>query len=433
MGKDKNILRKELLGIESKIKLRNGKKVCQINFDNAATTPPLRSVVCYINELIKYYGSIGRGTGQKSTKTTELYNDSKEYLLDFFNVRNKDDYTVIFVNNTTDGINKIAQTLLSKDDLVLTTRMEHHSNDLPWRVNCMVDYVEVDMMGRLDYDSLNEKLNKYSGKFKFLSIAGASNVTGYINDIHRISALVHNHGGKIIVDGAQLVPHIKVDMKGKSSNEDIDFLVFSAHKLYAPFGSGVIIGRKEDFNKNFPDREGGGIVELVKDFEVKYLETPERNEAGTPNFFGVMAMVKALKSLDQIGFDNLINREKMLFEILNKGLNSIPNVINYGDTENINDRLGISVFNIKNLYHKDVATMLALDKGIAVRHGMFCAHPYCRRLINIDENKLDEYLKYKNDKMPGMVRVSLSSYNTKYEIYELLNEIEYICKKYSGK
>lgn len=433
MGKYKNTLRKELLGLESRVKLRNGKKVCQINFDNAATTPPLRSVVYYINNLIKYYGSIGRGTGQKATFTTELYNDSRDYLLDFFNVRNKKDYTAIFVNNTTDGINKIAETLLTKGDVVLTTRMEHHSNDLPWRSNGIVDYVEVDEMGRLDYDSLIEKLNKYSGKIKFLSIAGASNVTGYINDIHRISALIHKHGGKIIVDGAQLVPHIKVNMTGRCINEDIDFLVFSAHKLYAPFGSGAIIGKKEDFNKYFPDKQGGGTVELVKDFEVEYLETPERNEAGTPNFFGVMAMVKALKFLDQIGFDNLLKREEMLFKILNNGLKSIPNIINYGDTENIEDRLGIAVFNIKNLYHKDVATMLALDKGIAVRHGMFCAHPYCRRLINIDENKLEEYLKDKDKKMQGMVRVSLSAYNTDYEIYELLNEIEYISKKYSGK
>lgn len=426
----KNILREELLGIESKVKLGNGREVYQINFDNAATTPPLKSVIEYIELLSKYYASIGRGTGQKATFTTDLYNSAREYLLDFFNVKNKEEYTAIFVNNTTDGINKIAETLLCENDIVLTTRMEHHSNDLPWRVNGRVDYVEVDDKGRLDYDSLNRKLNEYSGRVKFLSVTGASNVTGYINDIHRISKLVHKHGGKIVVDGAQLVPHIKVDMSGKDSSESIDFLVFSAHKLYAPFGSGAIIGRKDDFNSKCPDKQGGGTVELVKDWDSKFLDTPERNEAGTPNFFGVLAMIKSLKELENIGFDYLIARERGLFNILNNEIKNIPHVITYGDTENIDDRLGISVFNIEGMYHKDVASILAMEKGIAVRHGWFCAHPYCRRLMGIDEIEAEKYLKDPSKKMYGMIRVSLSPYNTVEEINELLNEIEYISKKY---
>lgn len=429
----RNELREKIVGIDSKIILGEGTKSCQINFDNAATTPPLKSVIDYIKSLSNYYGSIGRGTGQKANFTTKIYNESREYLLDFFNIKNKEEYTAIFVSNTTDGINKIAKTLLCDGDIVLTTRMEHHSNDLPWRLNGTVDYIEVDKLGRIDFNSLNEKLEKYNGKVKFLTITGASNVTGYMNDIYKVSKLVHEAGGKIIVDGAQLVPHIKVDMSGRGKNDYIDFLVFSAHKLYAPFGGGVIICKKDDFNSKCPDRQGGGTVELVKDFEIEYLKTPEKNEAGTPNFFGVASLVKALKELDNIGFNKLIAREKMLLGILNNGLKSINGLKLYGDVENIQDKLGIEVFNINGIYHRDVARLLAEHKGIAVRHGWFCAHPYCRRLMGINEIEASEYLVDSSKKMYGMVRVSLSPYNTISEIYDLLNELEYISKNYSKK
>lgn len=431
MDTRKNILRGKLLGVESKVELKDGRKVCGINFDNAATTPPLKSVVEYINFLIQYYASIGRGTGQKAAFTTEMYNSAREYLLDYFDIEKKNEYTTIFVNNTTDGINKIADTLLEGNEIVLTTRMEHHSNDLPWRKNAIVDYIEIDENGRLDYNSLEEKLNKYSGRIRFLSVTGASNVTGYVNDIHKISKMVHKHGGKIVVDGAQLIPHKKISMG--SGDESIDFLVFSGHKLYAPFGSGAIIGRKDEFNDKFPDKEGGGTVELVKDSEVLYLDTPERNEAGTPNYFGVIAMVEALKELDKIGFNNLLAREEMLANILNKGLKSIPNVVCYGDNENLSDRLGIEVFNINGVYHRDTAKYLADNGGIAVRHGWFCAHPYCRRLMNLSEEEAEAYLKVKDGKMYGMVRVSISAYNTKEEVYKLLNLVEDISKKYGVK
>ncbi|MGL4571152.1 MAG: aminotransferase class V-fold PLP-dependent enzyme [Clostridium sp.] len=431
METKKNVLRGKLLGIESKITLKNGKKVCGINFDNAATTPPLKSVVEYIEFLSKYYASIGRGAGQKATFTTDMYNSCREYLLNYFGVQDKNEYTAIFINNTTDGINKIADTLLCNNEIVLSTRMEHHSNDLPWRKNAVVDYVDIDEDGRLDYNSLEEKLNMYNGRMKFLSVTGASNVTGYMNDIHKISKLVHKYGGKIIVDGAQLVPHRKVEIG--TGDEEIDFLVFSGHKFYAPFGSGAIICKKDEFEKVAPDKQGGGTVELVKDSEIVYLDTPEKNEAGTPNFFGVVSMVEALKELDKIGFDNLFKREEMLFNILNDGLISIPNVVCYGDTKNRGDRLGIDVFNINGVYHKDVAKLLADNRGIAVRHGWFCAHPYCRRLMNLSEYDAERYLKVDGAKMYGMVRVSIAPYNTRDEVYCLLNEIEDISKKYGVK
>ncbi len=426
MNRKENTLRKEFLGVESKIMLEDGSYSTAINFDNAATTPPLKVVFDRITELIDSYGSIGRGTGQKQTISTENYEEARKYVLNFFNVPNKEEYTAIFVNNTTDGINRISNTLLCDGGIVLSTRMEHHSNDLPWRKVAQVDYIEVDSKGRIDLNSLKEKLEKYKGKLRFLTIAGASNVTGYINDIHYIAKLVHKAGGKIIVDGAQLVPHVKVSMKGLESDDYIDFLVFSGHKIYAPFGSGVILGPKEEFNKSCPDKQGGGIVEIVNDWSIKYLETPEKNEAGTPNYFGVVSLVESLKEIEKIGYENLLNHERELGRYLINELKSMDNIILYGDNENIEDRLGICVFNVKNIESMEVAKILAKRKGIAVRHGWFCAHPYCRRLMNLTEDEVCRFLYDKNEKMPGMVRVSLGPYNTKEDIDILLEELKNI-------
>ncbi|MGL4851016.1 MAG: aminotransferase class V-fold PLP-dependent enzyme [Clostridium sp.] len=429
MGKNKNTLREEFLGVESKILLPNQEYKTAINFDNAATTPPLKNVMSIVTELIESYGSIGRGTGQKQAISTENYEKCREYILSFFNVPSKKDYTAIFVNNTTDGINRIANTLLCERGIVLSTRMEHHSNDLPWRKNAFVDYIEVDSLGRLDYSSLNEKLEKYKGKFKFLTVTGASNVTGYVNDIHRIAKLVHKAGGKIVVDGAQLVPHMKINMKGFEEDDYIDFLVFSGHKIYAPFGSGVVIGPKDDFNKSCPDKQGGGIVELVKDWDIKYLETPERNEAGTPNYFGVVSLVAALKEIDKIGYDRLLSHEKELFNYLNYSLSNFKNIKIYGDTVNTRDKLGICVFNLDGIYHMELAKFLSRTRGIAARHGWFCAHPYCRRLMNLSEDEVCKFLYDENEKMPGMLRISLGPYNTREEVDILLEGLEEVSKK----
>lgn len=420
-------LRNLLIGIDAKVDIINGKKVSCINFDNAATTPPLKSVVESIISLSNYYGSIGRGAGHKSEITTKIYNESREYLMDFFNIKDKEKYTVIYVSNTTEGINKLARTFKhKKDDIVLCTRMEHHSNDLPWRRRWKIEYAGVDVLGRLKIDEIQDKLIHYKGKIKYVTVTGASNVTGYINDIHKIAKIAHKYGAKIIVDGAQLVPHLKVDMSGKEDDEYIDFLVFSAHKLYAPFGGGAIIGLKDVFDKNLPDADGGGTVEIVMDKKIEYLGAPEKNEAGTPNFFGAIAISKALESLDTIGFDIIHENENKLKNKLLEGLISIPRIINYADINEVEDRLGICVFNIESLYHADVAEVLAKVYGISVRQGWFCAHPYCRRLMHVSEKDASAFIHDDNKRMPGMIRVSFGIYNTEEEVDYFLNSIEQI-------
>ena len=424
MENKKNI--KDLfIGLDEKVCDSNGNCIDGINFDNAATTPPIKSSIEYIEKLSNTYASIGRGTGQKAEITTNLYKESKNFLMNFFNIKDKEKYVVIYVNNTTEGINRLAKTLIKKpDEIILTSRMEHHSNDLPWRNRGKVDYIEVDKNGRLKIEELEEKLKRNYGRVKYVSLTGASNVTGYINDIHFIAKIVHKYDAKLIVDGAQLVPHRRVNLSGNAEDEQIDFLVFSSHKIYSPFGVGVIIGLKEDFANANPDYLGGGTVDLVLDNEITYLPPPDKNEAGTQNFLGVMGLINSLRIINAIGYDYIEKQEKILLDHTIKGFNSIPKVINYGDTKDIGDRLGIATFNLENMYHHDVAEILAKKKGISVRHGWFCAHPYCRRLMNVSEADAKEFLQNPIKKMLGMVRVSFALYNSIDEVNMFLNVLE---------
>jgi selenocysteine lyase/cysteine desulfurase len=426
--KSKKNIKDLFIGLDEKVCTSDGRLINTINFDNAATTPPIKSSIEYIKKLSNTYASIGRGTGQKAEITTNLYKESKNFLMNFFNIKDTEKYVVIYVNNTTEGINKLAKILIkNQDDIILTSRMEHHSNDLPWRNRGKVEYIEVDENGRLIIEDLEKKLKANYGKVKYVSLTGASNVTGYINDIHNIARIVHRYNCKLIIDGAQLVPHRKVDISGKSEDEQIDFLVFSSHKIYSPFGVGVIIGLKEDFTNVDPDYFGGGTVDLVLDNEVTYLPPPEKNEAGTQNFLGVMALVNSLRIINTLGYDYIEKHENILLTHMLKGLKSLPRIINYGDTENLEDRLGITTFNVENMYHHDVAQILANKKGISVRHGWFCAHPYCRRLMKATEAEAKEFLTNPEKKMLGMVRVSFALYNSLDEVNIFLNIIEDIC------
>ena len=420
-------IRKLFIGLDNKIVINGKKQVIPINFDNAATTPVLKKVMRAVLKASENYGSIARGDGQKSQYSSDLYEECRRYVIKYFNAPlNK--YTAIFVSNTTEGINKLSNILIkNKNDIVITSRMEHHSNDLPWRGKCDLKYVEVDEKGRIIMEELEEMFSIYQDRIKYVTITGASNVTGYITDIRRVAKLAHKYGAKLIVDGAQLVPHRAINICGKEDDDYIDFLIFSAHKVYAPFGSGAIIGLRDELEKYPPDTKGGGTVERVLDDEIIWLSTPEKNEAGSPNFFGAVALMQALKEMNKIGLELIESNEKKLLKMLIDGMKNFERVILYGDNENIEDRLGIMVFNIDRLCYEMVGEYLASIRGIAVRQGGFCAHPYTRRLLGIKSNEIEEYIK-KNG-MPGMVRVSLGAYNSEKEVNIFLETIEYICKK----
>ncbi|WP_294132505.1 aminotransferase class V-fold PLP-dependent enzyme [uncultured Clostridium sp.] len=422
-------LRKLFIGLDKKVNVEGKGRLIPINFDNAATTPPFKRVMKKVLETSEYYGSIARGDGKKSQYCSDLYENSRKYILEYFNAP-EDIYTAIFVGNTTDGLNKLSNILIeNKNDIVITTRMEHHSNDLPWRNKCDLKHVEVDKDGRLRVEDIENLLEKYQERVKYVTITGASNVTGYVNDIKRIAKSAHKYGAKIIVDGAQLIPHKKISMIQEDVNENIDFLVFSGHKVYAPFGSGVIIGLREIFNEKEPASAGGGTVQIVLDDRQLWLDTPEKNEAGTPNLFGAIAIAEALREMDKIGFQTIENNEKELLVYLIKELKQFEKITLYGDNENINDRLGILVFNIDGMTYEEVGEALANVRGIGVRQGGFCAHPYTRRVLGIADNDLQRYMSEVGT--PGLVRVSLGIYNSKKEANIFLDTIEYLCRRYA--
>ena len=424
-------LRKLFVGLDKKVNINGKGRIVPINFDNAATTPPFKRVVKRVLETTEYYGSIARGDGQKSQYCSDLYEECRRYILKYFNAP-EEIYTAIFVGNTTDGLNKLSNILINnKEDIVITTRMEHHSNDLPWRNKCDLKYVEVNEDGRININEIEELIERYKEKVKYITITGASNVTGYINDIRKISGLIHKYGGKIIVDGAQLVPHKKIYMYKKDSLENIDFLVFSGHKIYAPFGSGAIIGLRKDFNNNLPDTKGGGTVEYVIDNNQLWLNTPEKNEAGTPNLFGAVAIMEAMKEIEKIGFERIEKNEKELLQYLINGLKELNRVKLYADNDCIDDRLGILVFTIDGMKYYEVGEKLSEIKAIGVRQGGFCSHPYTRRVLGIPNNQLQEYIN-KNG-IPGLVRVSLGIYNSKKEANIFLETVELLCRRYARK
>ena len=407
-------IRNLIFGLNTLVELEKKQITPAINLDNAATTPPFKKVVEEIEKQLLYYGSIGRGKGQKSEHSTTIYKKGRELIKDF--VGANDNYDVFYVNNATDGLNKLASALIkSPEDIVLTTRMEHHANDLPWRERANVIYAEVDPSGRLIVADIKRLLETYQGAIKYVTVTAASNVTGYINDIHTIAKLAHQHGAKIIVDGAQIVAHCEFNMLGKTPEENIDFFVFSAHKMYAPFGSGAVVGLHNELNRHMPKFYGGGIVEVVSDDSVTYLKAPARYEAGSPNYLGVVGMLEAIKVLKAIGCDAIKVHEQLLLKRTLAGLKKIPGIILYGDNDNINDRVGIIVFNVQGINPEKVADFLADHHAIAVRHAAFCAHPYVRRLVG----------DKKNSHLPptGMVRISFGIYNDEHDIDYFLTAV----------
>jgi cysteine desulfurase / selenocysteine lyase len=418
-----------VVGVNTEVPISSGDFVPYVNFDNAATTPPFVSVLSDINNFAPWYSSIHRGDGYKSQLSSKVFEDSRNTVLNFVKADLNHD-TVIYVKNTTEGINKLSFKLCNNEGkcVILSTDMEHHSNDLPWRGKYKVDYIELDKYGRLSLLDLEKKLIAYNGYVKLVTVSGASNVTGIINPIHEVAKLAHKYNSKILVDGAQLVPHVPFDMKPTNSPEHIDYLVFSAHKMYAPFGVGVLIGPIDIFRYGEPDYKGGGTVDSVTHKFVYWSEPPEKEEAGTPNVMGVVALLSSIRTLNTIGMNNIDMYEKSLAKYATDRLMTIKNLKIYGNTGDLKNKVGIIPFNIKGLHHSIVAEALSSEAGIAVRTGCFCAQPYVQKLLNISDEEVAQYSNLPKNERPGMVRLSFGLYNNVNEIDYLVRNLDHIAK-----
>ena len=420
-----------MVGVNEPVTLADGTQRPLINFDNAATTPVFLPVQQAVDKEFEMYGSIGRGFSQKSNHSTDLYNSVRDKVLNFVGAKDENNtYTCFYVNNTTDGLNKLASALIdSEDDLVLATRIEHHANDLSWRERCNVIYAEVDDQGRIIYDDIERLLKENEGKVKYVTVTAASNVTGYVTDVHRVAKLAHQYGAQIVVDGAQIVAHRSFSMIGDTPEENIDFFVFSAHKMYSPYGGGAVVGLTNVLDENMPTFYGGGTVELVTDNEQYYKTAPARYEAGSPNYPGVVGLGKAIDILQEVGFDAIEAHEKALNRKLIDGLKQLDHVIIYGDTENIDDRVGVVTFNFDNINSMILATMLSENGGVATRRGAFCAHPYVWRMMNLTDAEIQSFNGCADIKTAGMVRISFGIYNTEEEVDQFLAMMPEIMKQ----
>ncbi len=269
--------------------------------------------------------------------------------------------------------------------MVLTTRLEHHSNDLPWRARVRTVQVAALPDGTLDLEDLDRRLADDAGRIALLAISGASNVTGVVPPIHEIAEKVHAVGGRILVDAAQIAAHRPIDMRAHDDPGHLDFVTLSAHKMYAPYGAGVVVGPRSAFGA-VPDQPGGGTVKAVMAGAVSWADLPDREEAGSPNVLGAMALAAAATTPSRVGLDRIAAHESELTRYAIDRLAAVPGLTIHGpsDTSGPTARLGVISFTLAGIDHTLVAAILGYEHGVGVRSGCFCAQPYVGHLLGLD-------------------------------------------------
>ncbi len=340
------------------------------DLDCAASTPALQSVADRVNDFLPWYSSVHRGAGYKSRRATAAYEEARASVHRFARRPAGGDDVVVLVRNTTEAINQLAYRLqLSPDDVVATTVVEHHANLLPWARVATRRWVECGTHGTFDTADVVRVLED-GRRPALLALTGASNVTGWLPPVEEICAEAHARGVPVLLDAAQLAPH-------RPLPTGPDFVAFSGHKLYAPFGAGALIGPRRVFERGDPFLAGGGAVDLVDLDEVIWTDPPEREEAGSPNVVGAVAFGKAMDELERIGWDTIAAHETVLATRLYEGLRAIDGVRVLGPWSQSGEGNGLAVatFTVDGMHHALVAARLSAEFGIGVRHGCFCAHP----------------------------------------------------------
>ena len=366
-----------------------------VYFDNAATSQTPIQVIDAISDYYKKFNSnIHRGLHSLSADATSQYEESRTKVREHFGV--SENHEIIFTSGTTHGINIVSsglQSILTQDDEIIISAMEHHSNIVPWQMLCektgaTMKVIPIKDDGTLDIDEYKSMLNP---KVKFVFVNHVSNTLGTINPIELIIELAHKNNSQVLIDGAQGAAHLKINL-----NElNVDYYVASAHKLCGPTGVGFLYGKSELLN-SLPAYQGGGeMISNVTFEKTEYADLPHKFEAGTPNIAGVIAFGVALDYMNSIGFDNIENHEKELLDYATENLKKIDGIKIYGDN---NQKISVISFNIGDHHPSDIGSILD-QFGIAVRTGQHCTQPI-----------MDFF------KIPGTVRASFSFYNTKSEI-----------------
>lgn len=353
-------------GADLQVPLVDGTTCRYANFDYAASAPALDAVTERIAELLPYYSSVHRGAGYASRVSTAAYEKARVTVSDC--VGAQDDSVVIFTRNTTDSLNLLAG-CVPGDTVVLD--IEHHANLLPWRDRRVV----------VAADSIGETVRLIEAELAakpaaLLAVTGASNVTGEVLPIRELADLAHRYGARILVDGAQLVPHRRIDI----GDLGVDYLAFSGHKLYAPHGAGVLVGKRDWLDAAEPYLAGGGAVRTVGLDHTEWAPVPARHEAGTPNVLGVVALAAACRAVATHVAAGSVEHERRLSNRLRRGLSFIPGVELLAVWNDAPDSVGIVTFTVDGFGPGEIAAYLSAEHGIGVRDGKFCAHPLLSRL-----------------------------------------------------
>ena len=394
-----------LVGAERAVPCLDGSERRAVDLDQAASTQAHPAVVERVTDFLPWYSSVHRGAGYRSRRSTAAYEEARRAILAFTG-RDPDGADIAIVcRNTTEALNHLAYRLrLAPTDVVVTTVVEHHANLLPWGRVATRRYVECGPEGTFDVDAVVAALDQRPAP-ALLAVTGASNVSGWLPPLDAVIAAAHARGVPVVVDGAQLAPH-------RPLPKEADYLAFSGHKLYAPFGAGALVGPRSAFETGDPFLVGGGAVDLVGLDEVLWTAPPEREEAGSPNVVGAVALHAAVDVLADVGWDAVVAHERALARQLRDGLAAIDGVRLLGPGTGVDPErlLPVVAFTVDGLHHSLVAARLSAEHGIAVRHGCFCAHPYVARLLGMDRAAVDRYRAElatgDRRNVPGAVRAS---------------------------
>ena len=390
-----------LVGDDLQVPCVDGTERRYLSLDAAASTPAHPAVLARVEDFMPQYSSVHRGAGWKSQLATAAYEDARRAALRFAGRDPDGDDVAIICRNTTEAINHLAYRLgLVADDVIVTTVVEHHANLLPWARLAQRRYVECNRDGTFGVDAVAAELDRGRPP-RLLAITGASNVTGWVPPIAEIIDAAHARGIPVLVDAAQLAPHRPIPPVA-------DFIAWSSHKMYAPFGAGVLVGPRATFAEGDPFLAGGGAVDLVDLDEVVWTDPPEREEAGSPNVIGAVALHAAIDALTGIGWDSVRRHDDELAAQLRRGLADIAGVRLLGASAT---DLPVATFVVDGMSHALVAARLSAEFGIGVRHGCFCAHPLLLRLLDLSDEEVDAYrhavIHGDRTRMPGAVRASV--------------------------
>jgi selenocysteine lyase/cysteine desulfurase len=412
----------ELIGIDTEVPLVDGRFVRAVDLDRAATTPCLVAVKQAVDELLPYYGAPHRGAGYKSLVTTRAFERARRSVGRF--VGAGEDDTVVFVRNTTEACNLLASQLAGSCDVVVF-ELEHHADLLPWRrLGARVLPVPAGPDELLD--ALGKALADRQQADLLVALTGISNVTGEAMPLEAVAELVHAAGARLFVDAAQLAPHRPIGMAATG----IDYLALSGHKLYAPFGCGALIGRRDWLERSEPMLVGGGSPVLVTDETVVWKPLPDRLEAGTANVVGAIALGTACELLAEIGMDRIAAIEHRLVDALDDLLAGVPGLTRLFMLGDRAEHAGVACFTLSGLPHGLAAAALSAEHGIGVRSGCFCAHGLIRELLGVTRQEAATAARRLASgeavTLPGALRVSVgigTSFEDLARLSEALQEL----------